>query len=66
MVIAIRVENVFKKNEKNQVCEVVVWSLAYQVKNPIEKKWPDLSDSDMVTGGLNFTVIFLVLLLYFP
>ncbi len=45
-----RVENVFeKKNEKNTVCETVVWSLADQVKNLIEKKWPCLSDSDMVT-----------------
>ncbi len=36
-----------KKNEKNPVCETVVWSLADRVKNPIEKKWPGLSDSDI-------------------
>ncbi len=48
------VENVFekKKNEKNLVCETVVWSLVDQIKNLIEKKWPGLSKSDMVTGGL--------------
>ncbi len=34
------------------VCETVVWSLADWVKNLIEKKWPGLSDSDMVTSGL--------------
>ncbi len=27
-----------KKNEKNPVCETLVWSLADQVKNLIEKK----------------------------
>ncbi len=49
-----RVENVLeKKNYKNTVCETVVWSLADWVKNLIEKKWPGLSDSDMLTGGLN-------------
>ncbi len=41
-----------KKNEKNPVCETVVWSLADRVKNLIEKTWPGLSDIDMVTGGL--------------
>ncbi len=51
-----RFENVFeKKNENNPVCETLVWSLADQVKNLIEKKWPGLSDSDMVTGGLKGT-----------
>ncbi len=30
----------------------MVWSLAEWVKNLIEKKWPGLADSDMVTGGL--------------
>ncbi len=53
-----RVENVFeKKNEKNPVCETVVWSLADRVKNLNEKKWPSLSDSDMVTGGLSLVYI---------
>ncbi len=34
-----RVKNLFeKKNEKKQVCETVVWSLAGWVKNLIEKK----------------------------
>ncbi len=28
------------------------------VENLIEKKWPSLSDSDMVTGGLNYVTIF--------
>ncbi len=28
--------------------------MADWVKNLIEKKWPSLSDSDMVTGGLKF------------
>ncbi len=47
------VENVFEKKEwKTLVCETVVWLLADRVKNLIEKKWPGLSDSDMVTGGL--------------
>ncbi len=57
-----RVENVFeKKNEENPVCEIVVWSLADRVKNLIEKKWPGLSDSDMVTGGLNWgTCLFMI------
>ncbi len=53
-----RVENVFeKKNEKNPVCKTVVWSLADRVKNLIEKKLPCHSDSDMVTGGLNFSLL---------
>ncbi len=43
---------VWKKNEKNLVYETMVWSLADRVKNLIEKKWPGLSDSDMITGGL--------------
>ncbi len=30
----------------------MVWSLADRIKNLIEKKWPGLSDSDRVTGGL--------------
>ncbi len=30
----------------------MVWSLADQVKNLIEKKWPGLSDSNVVSGGL--------------
>ncbi len=38
--------------KKKTVCETVVWSLADWVKNLIEKKWPGLSYSDMVTGGL--------------
>ncbi len=54
-----RVENVLeKKNEKNPVGETVVLSLMDRVKNLIEKKWPGLSDSDMVTGGLMFTTVF--------
>ncbi len=41
----------------NPVCETVVWSLADWVKNLIEKKWPGLSDCDMVTGELrNFKI----------
>ncbi len=32
------VENEFKKNEKTQVCETVVWPLADRIKNLIEKK----------------------------
>ncbi len=43
---------VWKKKWKNPVWETVVWSLVDQVKNLIEKKWPGLSDSGMVTGGL--------------
>ncbi len=31
-----------------------IWSLADRIKILIEKKWPGLSDSDMVTGGLNY------------
>ncbi len=46
----------WRKKEKNPVCETVVWSLADQVKNLIEKKWPGLWDSDMVTGGLSVNV----------
>ncbi len=46
---------VWKKNEKNPVCETVVWSLADRVNNLIEKKWPGLSDSDKVTGGLSIS-----------
>ncbi len=38
--------------KKKPVCETVIWSLADWVKNLIEKKWPGLSDSDMVTDGL--------------
>ncbi len=41
-----------KKMEKNPVCGTVVWPLADQVKNLLEKKWPGLSDSDMAFGGL--------------
>ncbi len=37
------------------VCETVVWLLAGRVKNLIEKKWPGLSDNDIVTGGLRQT-----------
>ncbi len=40
-----------KKKWKNPICETVVWSMVDRVKNLIEKKWPRLSDSDMVTGG---------------
>ncbi len=42
-----------KKKWKNPVCETVIWSLAYRVKNLIEIKWLGLWDSDMVTGGLS-------------
>ncbi len=48
-------KGVWKKNEKNLVCETVVWSLADWVKNLIEKKWPGPSDNDMVTGGLKLS-----------
>ncbi len=46
------VENDFKKNEKNLICETLVWPLAGRVKNLIEKKWPGLSHSGMTSGGL--------------
>ncbi len=46
-----------KKKWKNPDCETVVWSLADQIKNLIEKKWPRLSDSDIVNGGLNLIAI---------
>ncbi len=39
--------------------ETAVWSLADWVKNLIEKKWPGLSDSDMVTGRLRIIQEFL-------
>ncbi len=41
-----------EKWKKKPVCETVVWLQADWVKNLVEKKWPNLSDSDMVTGGL--------------
>ncbi len=41
-----------KKKWKKPVYETMVWSLADRVKNLIEKQWPGLSDSDIVTGGL--------------
>ncbi len=47
-----RWKTTFKKNEKNPVCETVVWSLADRVKNLIEKKLPGLSDIGMASGGL--------------
>ncbi len=49
-----RVENVLEKKWKNPPFETVIWSLADQVKNLIEKKWAGLSDSDMVNGGLKW------------
>ncbi len=52
MATDIPVENDFKKNERNPVCETMVWPLADRVKNLIEKKWPGLSDSHMTSGGL--------------
>ncbi len=45
-----------KKKWKKTVCQTVVWSLLTdRVKNLIGKKWPGLSDSDMVTGGLKIS-----------
>ncbi len=38
--------------KKNPVYETVVRPLADRVKNLIEKKWPDLSDNGMASGGL--------------
>ncbi len=39
--LTFRVENEFEeKNEKNPVCETVIWSLEDQVKNLIEKNDP--------------------------
>ncbi len=38
MVTDVSVENDLKRNEKNPVCESVMWSLADQVKNLIEKE----------------------------
>ncbi len=38
MTTDVLVQNGFKKNEKNPVCETVVWPLANRVKNLIEKK----------------------------
>ncbi len=37
----------------NPVCETMVWSLTFRVKNVFEKKWkkPDLWVRGMVTGG---------------
>ncbi len=52
MATNILVENDFKKNFKNPVCETVVWPLADRVKNLIGKKWPGLSDSGVASGGL--------------
>ncbi len=46
-----------KENEKTPICETVVWSLADWVKKLIEKNWPTLLDSDMVTGGLYIVTI---------
>ncbi len=48
-----RSKTTFKKNEKNPVCETVVWPLVDRVKNLTEKKWPGLSDSGMASDGLS-------------
>ncbi len=53
--LTFRVKNVFEKKKWKKPGlwdRGMVWSLADWVKNLIEKNWPDLSDSDMVTGGL--------------
>ncbi len=56
MATDVLVENDFKENnEKNPVCETLVWPLADRVKNLIEKKWPGLSDSGMASSGLIWT-----------
>ncbi len=51
MATDVLVENDFLKKWKKNVCETVVWLLADQVKNLIEKKWPGQSDSGMASGG---------------
>ncbi len=51
MATDVLVENDFLKKWKNLVCETLVWALVNRVKNLIEKKWPDLSDSGMASGG---------------
>ncbi len=48
----------FEKKMKKTVFETVFWLLADQFKNLIEKKWPGLSDSDMVNGGMGYTTRF--------
>ncbi len=55
-----------KKKKKKPVCETVVWSLVDWVKNLIEKKWPGLSDSDMVFGGLKSWEIYQKILKNIP
>ncbi len=48
--LTFRVENMFEKKMKKPG----LWD---RVKNLIEKKWPGLSDNDIVTGEWNFYLV---------